>query len=273
MFIDAGELWDFYNRPLGHTVRRVLGTRVRARWRHIEGQTLIGLGYAAPFLGSFRGEARRLGALMPAEQGAVVWPTNGDSLTVIASEDALPLSDGSVDRLLVVHCLEFTERVRPLLREIWRVLAPEGRVMFIVPNRRGVWARVDKTPFGQGRPFSRGQLERLLEQAMLTPVECWWALHWPPFERQVVLRSAVTLERLGARVWPGFGGVMLLEASKELAAPIGKGVRVRSISDLVTVPGTVPVGQAGRGRLLERAPTVRVDQRPSVAPRTVQPKS
>ena len=250
MFIDAGELWDFYNRPLGHTVRRVLGTRVRARWRHIEGQTLIGLGYASPFMGSFRGEVRRLGAVMPAGQGAVVWPTTGDSMTVIAGEDALPLSDASVDRLLVAHCLEFTEGVRPLLREIWRVLAPEGRAMFIVPNRRGVWARIDSTPFGQGRPYSRGQLERLLEQAMLTPIDCWWALHWPPVERQIVMRSAVTIERLGARAWPGFGGVMLLEASKELAAPIGKGASVRRISDLVTVPEGAAVGQTGRDAAL-----------------------
>ncbi len=242
MFMDAGELWDFYSRPLGHTVRRVLGTRVRARWRHIEGETLVGLGYAAPFMGSFRGEARRIGALMPAEQGAVVWPHAGDSMTVIADLQNLPLSDGSVDKLLVAHCLEFSEAVRPLLGEIWRVLAPEGRVLFVVPNRSGVWARMDATPFGHGRPYSRGQLERLLTQAHLTPIDCWWALHWPPMERQIIMKSAVALERLGARAWPRFGGVMLLEAGKEVAAPTGKLSPVRSLADLITVPGTAPAG-------------------------------
>lgn len=248
MFMDAGELWDFYNRPLGHTVRRVLGTRIRARWRHIEGETLVGIGYAAPFMGSFRGEARRIGAFMPAEQGAIVWPTTGDSMTVLAELDCLPLSDGSVDRLLVVHCLEFSEGIRPLLQEIWRVLSPEGHALFIVPNRSGVWARMEKTPFGQGRPYSRGQLERLMAQAMLTPLECWWALHWPPVERQIVMRSAVTLERLGARLWPGFGGVMLLEARKEMAAPTGRLVPARGIGEIVTVPGAAAAGRATRGR-------------------------
>lgn len=236
MFVDAGELWEFYSAPLGHTVRRVIGTRVRSRWRHIEGETLMGLGYASPFLGSFRGEASRIGALMPAAQGAVVWPTAGDSMTVLAAEDELPLPDNSVDKLLVAHCLEFSERVQPLLREIWRILAPEGRALFIVPNRRGVWARMDTTPFGQGRPFSRRQLDRLLGQALLTPVDCWWALHWPPVDRPVVLKSAVAIERLGSRLWPAFGGVILYEARKELAAPTGKLARVRSVGELVTVP-------------------------------------
>lgn len=243
MFVDAGELWEFYNAPLGHTVRRVIGTRVRSRWRHIEGETLIGLGYAAPFLGSFRGEARRIGAIMPAAQGAVVWPTVGDSMTVLADEDQLPLPDNSVDRLLVAHCLEFSERVQPLLREIWRILTPEGRVLFIVPNRRGVWARMDTTPFGQGRPFSRGQLDRLLGRALLTPIDCWWALHWPPVDRPIVLRSAVAIERLGSRLWPGFGGVILLEARKELVAPTGKLARVKQIGKLVTVPNAAPQAQ------------------------------
>lgn len=240
MFMDAGELWDFYNRPLGHTVRRVLGTRVRARWRHIESETLVGLGYASPFMGAFRGEARRIGAFMPASQGAVVWPNAGDSMTVLADETQLPLSDGCVDRLLVVHCLEFSEAVRPMLREIWRVLAPEGRALFIVPNRSGVWARMDTTPFGQGRPYSRGQLERLLGQAQLRPLDCRWALHWPPVERQIVMRSAVAFERLGARVWPGVGGVILLEAGKETATPTGLAVPSRAIGELVTVPGAAP---------------------------------
>ena len=91
-------------------------------------------------------------------------------MSALVEEDRLPLADGSVDRLLAVHCLETAERVRPLLREMWRVLAPEGRLMLVVPNRRGVWARLDKTPFGQGRPYSRRQLEALLIEALFTPL-------------------------------------------------------------------------------------------------------
>ncbi|MEO0671081.1 MAG: class I SAM-dependent methyltransferase [Pseudomonadota bacterium] len=243
MFIDASELWDFYNRPLGHMARRLLGTRLRARWRHIEGETLIGLGYAGPLMGSFRGEARRIGALMPASQGALVWPASGDSMTVLVDLEDLPLPDNSVDRLLVVHCLEHAERTAPVLREIWRVLAPEGHAMFIVPNRGGLWARFESTPFGQGRPYTRGQLERLLMSAMLTPKECTWALHLPPVNRQLFIRSGVVFERLGARLLPGVAGVMMLEAVKSVAQPTPKGTPASVLGELVRLPGVRPAAR------------------------------
>jgi len=245
MSIDAGELWSFYDRPLGHNVRRLLGMRIRSRWRHIEGETLFGLGYASPLMGSFRGEARRIGSMMPAQQGAVVWPHAGDSMTVLVEPDNLPLPDGSVDRLIVVHCLEHAERVDEVLREIWRVMAPEGHALFIVPNRGGIWARVDSTPFGQGRPYTRRQLEGLLRQAMLTPIDFAGALRMPPVERKLFLRSAVAFERIGARIVPGFAGVMMLEARKELLRPTPKGTPATSLSDLVRLPSRARPAASG----------------------------
>jgi SAM-dependent methyltransferase len=236
MQVDVGELREFYSGPLGQAVRRLLAHRIRARWRGLNGQTLIGLGYAAPYLGAFRGEARRIGALFPESQGALVWPSNAPTMSVLVQEDRLPLPDESVDRLLVVHCLEVTERGRQLLREVWRVLSPEGRLMLIVPNRRGVWARLDNTPFGQGRPYSRRQLEALLTEAMFTPLDCGGALYLPPFGRQVLLRSATAWERVGAAVSPAFCGVIIAEARKELVAPIGK------VSKLRRLPVLVPMG-------------------------------
>jgi SAM-dependent methyltransferase len=225
MHQDVTELRDFYTRPLGQIARRVLRRRIRARWPNVKGQTLIGLGFASPYLGTFRGEARRIGALMPASQGALVWPSDGDTMSVLVEEHQLPLPDNAVDRLIAVHCLETADQVRPLLREIWRVLAPEGRLLMIVPNRRSMWARLDSTPFGHGRPYSRGQLERLLGDAMFTPIDWTHALHMPPIERRFVLRSAASFERLGARITPTFGGVIIVEAKKEVTAPIRTGLK------------------------------------------------
>ena len=248
MHVDVSELRDFYARPLGVAVRRLLAHRIRARWRHVTGRTVVGLGFASPYLGAYRQEAAILGAFMPVEQGALVWPRHGPKRSVLVEEDALPLLDNSVDNMLAVHCLEGAARVRPLLREIWRVLAPEGRLLMIVPNRRSVWARTESTPFGHGRPYSRGQLERLLVEAMLSPLEWGYALHVPPIERAIVLRSAIAFERIGARVWPGIGGVMLVEARKELVAPTGKVRRVMVPGNLVTVPTPARVAQRRRDR-------------------------
>ncbi len=237
MHQDVSELRNFYAKPLGTAVRRLLAHRLRARWRDVRGEVVIGLGYAPPYLGPFREEALRLGAIMPAAQGALVWPRSGQKLSVLADDDHLPLPDNSVDKLLAVHCLEVSERVRPLLRELWRVLAPQGRLMVMVPNRRSIWARVDSTPFGHGRPYSRRQLEALLEEAMFTTVGWQYALHAPPLRHELILRSVTGLERIGARLWPGIGGVIMVEAKKELVAPTGKVRTAPALGELVTVPG------------------------------------
>lgn len=233
MQADVVELRDFYAGPLGGLVRRVLARRIRERWPRLPGATVVGLGYATPYLGSFREEAARVGALMPATQGAIVWPSTGPVRTAVYEENMLPLPDASVDHLLAVHCLEGSEHARKLLREIWRVLQPEGRLLIIAPNRRSVWARIESTPFGHGQPFSRSQLERYLRDTLFTPLAWSTALHMPPVERPMFLRSGMALERLGGRWWPGFGGVVIVEARKELAAPIGGATAARPVAELV----------------------------------------
>lgn len=236
MQLDVDDLLEFYATPLGQTVRRLLTHRIRARWRGLQRSTLIGLGYASPYLGAFRGEAMHLGVLMPDSLGVARWPRDGPGQSALVDDDRLPLADGSVDRLLVVHCLEVAEHTRQLLREMWRVMAPEGRIMLVVPNRRGVWARLDNTPFGQGRPYSRRQLQQLLQGAMFTPLEWGGALYFPPLGRKMLLRSSTAWERLGAGVSPAFCGVLIVEASKELVAPIGTQAKVRAMRTRVLQP-------------------------------------
>jgi len=170
---------------------------------------------------------------MPSTQGAVIWPSGTDVNTVVVDEDDLPLPDNSVDRMLVVHCLETTEQARVLLREIWRVLTPEGRVLLVVPNRSGVWARFEVTPFGHGRPFSQSQLEALLNEALLAPLDWGAALHLPPLDNGLVLKSAMTLERLGAKFTPAFAGVLLVEARKETMSSLAKPPLARRLTELV----------------------------------------
>lgn len=233
---DAADLRDFYKSPLGLVVRRALHNRIAAHWQGRQTGTMLGLGFATPFLGRYRRDVTRLGALMPAAQGALVWPSDGPVRSVLVEEDQLPIPDNCVDRLLAVHCLEMSERVQPLLREMWRVLAPQGRLLLIVPNRRGVWARLDSTPFGQGRPYSRSQLETLLVESLFTPTAWSGALYFPPFDRKILRRSAPAVERAGLRLSGAFAGVTLVEAKKEVMAPTAVvRAKPRVLRDFVTV--------------------------------------
>jgi SAM-dependent methyltransferase len=246
MNADILELRDFYDRPLGSMVRRVIAQRIRARWSRLPGATLIGVGYAVPFLGSFRNETKRIGALMPASQGAIVWPSSGEVRTALYEDELLPLADASVDNLLVVHCLEGSEQVRKLLRELWRVLKPEGRLLIVVPNRRGVWARMDSTPFGHGQPFSSRQLERLLTDALLSPVYWGNALFMPPMNGALARRAGLAVERIGAYIWPAFAGVIIVEAHKELVSPLGTARVTRRLPQLVPMRPATRAGSEAR---------------------------
>jgi SAM-dependent methyltransferase len=217
---DVEEVRNFYHTHLGAVARRLLVHRVRALWPDVRGQTILGLGYATPFMRPFLSEAERIIAAMPDDQGAVSWPPEGPSRSILARETELPLRDASVNRVLAVHSLEMAGSPRPLLREIWRVLAPEGKLLLLVPNRRGLWARFDNTPFGHGRPYSRGQLERLLASAMFSPAGWSPTLFMPPLGWPIALKTAVGLERAGSYAWPRFCGVLIVEAKKNLYAPI-----------------------------------------------------
>ncbi len=234
MQLDVTELRDFYHRPLGIAVRRLLRNNIRQKWGNVQGQRVIGVGFPAPFLGIFKGEAERVGAFMPAEQGVVLWPRKGPYCSALVDEEMLPLPDASVDRCLLVHSVEMSHNVPVLLREIWRVLAPEGRLILVVPNRKGVWARLDSTPFGHGRPYSKRQLRGLLQDTMFVPQSWRYMLYMPPLKSALLLRTMNAWERVGAAGWPIFAGLIMAEASKEIYAGAPKtGVKI--------IPGLAPL--------------------------------
>jgi SAM-dependent methyltransferase len=173
MTIDVIDLRNFYSQRLGAVARRLINRGIKQHWPHADGLRVAGLGYPTPYLGLFREDAERCIALMPAAQGVLKWPTARPTLSTLVDQFSLPLADAAVDRILLVHALEICDDPESLLREVWRVLAPSGRMMAIIPNRRGVWTRTDSTPFGHGRPYSRSQITQLLRQTWFTPTA--WA--------------------------------------------------------------------------------------------------
>lgn len=218
MRVDVLALQRFYASPLGGAARRAASRRLDALWPHADGLDMLGLGYPSPYLDRYRAGARRVCALMPAEQGVEPWPAENGVASALADEARLPFMDAVFDRVLIVHALEEANALHPLLREIWRVMAPEGRLVVIAANRWSYWAQSDATPFGHGRPFSRRQLSMLLSDSMFEPVASARALYAPPSTWPPFVRGADAFERVGEMVWPAMGGLLLMEAVKRLYA-------------------------------------------------------
>ncbi len=219
MQLDARELLAFYDSPMGQVARRMISRRLRLLWPSTERCRVLGYGFATPYLRPLQGESERVIAVMPAQQGVVGWPSEAP-LVALGEEDALPFPDAMFDRIVVVHGLEGADAVRPVMRQLWRVLAPEGRILIVAPNRASLWAQLERSPFANGRPYRRGELDRLLRGSMFEPVHWDRALYGPPLQSRRLIGSGAGWERVGRRLWPGLAGVHLVEATKSLYAPV-----------------------------------------------------
>jgi SAM-dependent methyltransferase len=219
MRVDVLALQRFYSGPMGQAALSMAGRRMVDAWGDCRGLDVLGFGYAAPYMEPWRTTARRTIAIMPATQGVERWPSVGPNQACISEEDRLPFKEAMFDRILCVHAFEEAENPRVLMRELWRALAPEGRLMICVANRSGLWARTENTPFGQGRPYSRTQLSGLLTDAMFQPVAWSRALYAPPLSWKIATGGASeTWESVGEKAWPALGGLLLVEAVKRLYA-------------------------------------------------------
>ncbi len=241
MFVDVVDLREFYSTPLGKAAARSLGSEIGRLWPSAPGEVVVGLGYCIPWIEKYNENAERVFALMPAAQGALEWPHGGPSATSLVFDEQLPLPDSSIDRLMMIHVLEHSENLGDTLSEAWRVLTPGGKLLIVVPNRRGLWARFEHTPFGTGRPFSKGQLSKLLRDALLTPTVWSEALNFPPITRYGLLRFYRGIEGAGKRFWPVFSGIIMVEATKRLYQ--GLPAPARS-TRRVLVPVFAPQGSA-----------------------------
>jgi SAM-dependent methyltransferase len=250
---DVLELRQFYASDLGRAARSMVSRKVAEAWGEAHGLDVLILGYATPFVNGVEHGARRVVAAMPAQQGVEVWPGGARNLSTLVGEDSLPFPNALFDRILAVHAIEESPDPVALLREVWRVLAPSGRVIVAVASRHGPWANFEKTPFGHGRPYSRGQLAELMREAELEPSGWTRALYVPPIAWMA--RWAEGFEQVGSRVWPGVSGLVLMEAVKRTfavkAQPARRRLAVRPV--LAPAPGAAtPLSGGVRPAALDR---------------------
>ena len=237
MSTDVTRLIEFYKSPLGKISRALVREEVTRLSGNVRGQRVLGLGFATPYLRFAIDKAERVLAFMPARQGASAWPREGPSHTVLCDPLEMPLTDAAVDLIIAVHAFEHIADAEELMRELWRVAAPNARLIVVVPRRQGIWARTDNTPFGDGHPYSRSQLERLLRDHSFIPEQWRDALYLPPSQRSLVLKSTRLFERVGRIIMPMFSGVMVVSARKELFPAVP---RRKKTERFVRVPALSP---------------------------------
>lgn len=225
MYPSAYDLKAFYGTIAGRIVRRIIREKIRSFWPESSHMRVMGMGYAAPYLRPFTDTAERTIALMPPGLGAHHWPDDGKNVVALAADAELPVETNSIDRILMIHSLEHSGVDPAAFEELWRVLKSSGRILIVVPNRMGLWARAEWSPFGQGTPFSAAQVERTLRENLFVHERTDRALYVPPFKREFFLKSARYFENAGPKICPALGGLHFVEASKQLYAGTLRPVR------------------------------------------------
>ena len=234
MAVDILELAEFYAGSDGTRARAQIVQKIHALWPDPQAEPVLGYGYVVPYAEALWPRAN-WHLCMPAQQGVLVEDRPGGVRSALVDESLMPLRDGAFGRVITIHGLEAANHANALLGEIWRILVPNGRAIFVVPNRTGMWARRDATPFGAGRPFSRRQLRRQLKLAGFSVVSMRPALMLPPSLPKFLVRLLAPAERILALLLPQIGGVWVVDIVKQVPAPIrakrrqnvGLGVPVR----------------------------------------------
>ena len=237
---DVIDLKLFYASRLGQIASREIRAAMAEIWENTHDENVLGIGYTQEFLEPYREKSSHIISLMPASQGAIHWPAGGPNLTFLGDEAEIPLPDESIHKVLLVHAMENSEQLRHMMREIWRVLVPGGCLLVIVPNRRGAWARVPRSPFAHGSPYSAPQLSTVMRDHSFTPYHARHVLYTPPSSREFLLKSSPLFETIGKRFFSMFSGLILMEGEKQIYAP-SKPAAVRKKRSQSYVPATQPV--------------------------------
>jgi len=237
MYNDVASLQSFYASRLGREVRDRIGRVLALHYPVRSDERVMGLGFALPWLDDFASRCECCFAMMPAQQGAQIWPHARSVASCLVYAENLPLPDSCLDRVVLVHALEHVENAREALRELWRVLVPYGQVIIAVTNRHGFWTGADYTPFGTGEPYSRAQLVQLLRETGFSLQSLTETVHLLPHRGKRWRHFSLSFEKIARRFLPYFGGVLIAQAQRQVGAALPSR---HQLSQRVFIPALAP---------------------------------
>jgi len=212
-------VYDWFERPLGRSVQAIEVDRLRPVLAGLYAVRAVQVGSIGSFdlLGSCDVPSRYNVDMLPRRK-------DDSSNQVRALPEALPFDSKSIDLVVLPHTLDFSDQPHQVLREVERVLIPEGHVVILGFNPVSLW--------GLRRLFSRRARQAVPWNANfigLRRIKDWLALmhfeitggsmlfYRPPLANSSLLDRFFPLDKAGDRWWPMMAGVYLLVARKRVA--------------------------------------------------------
>lgn len=207
------QLQDWASSPSGRSLIEAEAAQLAAVLPTLYGPTIVQLG--APSLRRFLEASESLTKILACPRAG----HGNESLVAVARPEALPFDARSVGQVLLPHVLEFSEDPHQVLREVSRVLVPEGHAVILGFNPYSSWGlrrmfqRQSRAPWS-GRFYGLSRVEDWLSVLGFETVS-GRMLYFRPPTNSVRLRSRLRfLEQAGDRWWPMFAAVYLLVARK-----------------------------------------------------------
>ncbi|CAM8357652.1 Methyltransferase type 11 [Candidatus Methylopumilus universalis] len=146
---------------------------------------------------------------------------NSNHPDLMTSNEALPFDEASVDLLIAPHILEQMIEPYELLKEIHRVLMPEGRLIITGFNPVSLWGIKRLLSFDIDYPWntkfiSLSKIKEWLPIVGLEMIEGKMGCYVPPIQQESWLRKIHAMEKLGDRWWPMLGGFYSLVIQKRV---------------------------------------------------------
>lgn len=211
-------LEDWYATPLGAEVAMAEAAAVERQLTGLIGYYLLQVGVAGVFNANVgEGRIRRCIQLPAAARPQV------PGIQAAAEPAWMPIASDSMDAVLLPHTLDFVADPQAALREVERVLIPEGRVVVLGFNALSLWGAWGLVGQRRGRvPWCGRYLTPFRVRDWLTllgfDLEAQEMLVFrPPWRRTALRRGTALMDALGARFWPVLGGVYVIRAVKRVS--------------------------------------------------------
>ena len=212
----------FYLSFLGKTTSSILSKKISKLWTPFHKSRIAAIGFCSPFAHSINKRVQRLFFLIPSQFGEYHFNLKNKNSTALINEYTLPIDDSSLDRLLVIHSLEYITDHKKFLREAWRTLDKNGEILIIVPNSFGLWRTHYKKNLLSLRTFSYFELNSLLLNNFFTPIDFEYSLFFPTINNKYFLNKINLFEYIGRKFFKFFSGVIIVRAKKNYSAAILK---------------------------------------------------
>ena len=221
MYQDIIKLEKFYQSELGRAVQDRISSKLKKYIYLHDGEKLGGFGFGEPYLPHLPKKKVSIFNFFSQQGGIKKNILNEKLFNVLLDGEQLPIEDFFLNHIICIHYLEHSENLKKTLRELWRVLAPEGKIYIILPNKKSSWSFSSQSPFSSGFGFSKNQINQVLEDNFFEIQSIDRLVYFPSWNIRLLLSNRFFLEKIGSYFWRFFNGFYLCVATKRIYANSG----------------------------------------------------